>query len=468
MLVFAGFCDLNISLKLLNWRCSSREHCTIIIPIDFRWTLHGIALFQFHCCMCLRKDLIIVSLNCTGTFVLIRTSAIECFFDVDNVYIVCSNRAMIFSVTLENTLLSRCFGGVSKCLQVWISLQKCQGTESSTNEYLLLALDSEILRQLEKNRKLHGVPHANLSNQWDAAFSQSSSWSWTNRIFFLLLALNKKCRSAFLHFLFYGWCFAIVFAQLHCGLLMLFGHLLVTFQNMCRKQKRNSCSRIMVVMQKVGQHWRKRMSRHNPVSVMRSLWGIIQQVFGEFFVSSFGGIYLWCSPNSCMPTVNHRSLRESLVCCVCCPPEAVPRRTALETPLCQEFKPNMILQSIQGTRQENRNQSPPCEPHVWPLLEPCRGRLRLFLFWISFLVSRKTHSHCEFLVHKWSFRNRYILWQVSGNEAGMDPQSVFRPSATVSRIGLMESHLHRCHGGPPLAGYPPTWWMVGALVLCAD
>ncbi len=34
---------------------------------------------------------------------------------------------------------------------------------------------------------------------------------------------------------------------------------------------------------------------------------------------------------------------------------------------------------------------------------------------------------------------------------------VFRPSATLCRIGLMESHLHcRCHGGPPpLAGYPP-------------
>ena len=81
----------------------------------------------------------------------------------------------------------------------------------------------------------------------------------------------------------------------------------------------------------------------------------------------------------------------------------------------------------------------------------------------------------------------------------------FRPSATVSRIGLMESHVHHhhrhhrggppppgyppkvahndagslmesclscCHGGPPLAGWPtpppPTWWMVGALGLYAD
>ncbi len=36
---------------------------------------------------------------------------------------------------------------------------------------------------------------------------------------------------------------------------------------------------------------------------------------------------------------------------------------------------------------------------------------------------------------------------------------VFRPSATVSQIGLMESHLCHCRGGPPpphpLAGYPP-------------
>ncbi len=33
---------------------------------------------------------------------------------------------------------------------------------------------------------------------------------------------------------------------------------------------------------------------------------------------------------------------------------------------------------------------------------------------------------------------------------------LFRPSATVSRIGLMESCLRHCHcrGGPPLAGYP--------------
>ncbi len=42
--------------------------------------------------------------------------------------------------------------------------------------------------------------------------------------------------------------------------------------------------------------------------------------------------------------------------------------------------------------------------------------------------------------------------------------SIFKPSATVSRIGLMESCVYRhCHGGippptsgwPPLAGYPP-------------
>ncbi len=47
---------------------------------------------------------------------------------------------------------------------------------------------------------------------------------------------------------------------------------------------------------------------------------------------------------------------------------------------------------------------------------------------------------------------RYLL------EAGANPnlrdnvsqQSIFRPSATVSRIGLMESCLHRrCCGGPP-------------------
>ena len=57
--------------------------------------------------------------------------------------------------------------------------------------------------------------------------------------------------------------------------------------------------------------------------------------------------------------------------------------------------------------------------------------------------------------------------------------AIFRPSATVSRIGLMESHTCHCHwcGGPPppqLAdpppGWlpPPTWWVVGALGLCAD
>ncbi len=46
----------------------------------------------------------------------------------------------------------------------------------------------------------------------------------------------------------------------------------------------------------------------------------------------------------------------------------------------------------------------------------------------------------------------------------------FRPSVAVSRIGLMESRLHRCHGGPPppLAGKPPRDGWLGALGLCAD
>ena len=34
---------------------------------------------------------------------------------------------------------------------------------------------------------------------------------------------------------------------------------------------------------------------------------------------------------------------------------------------------------------------------------------------------------------------------------------VFRPSATVSRIGLMESRLHCCRGGPPLP--PLVGWL---------
>ncbi len=53
---------------------------------------------------------------------------------------------------------------------------------------------------------------------------------------------------------------------------------------------------------------------------------------------------------------------------------------------------------------------------------------------------------------------------------------VFRPSATVSRIGLMESCTCHVRGGPhPLSPPPPpplpgmrTWWMVGALRLYAD
>ena len=50
---------------------------------------------------------------------------------------------------------------------------------------------------------------------------------------------------------------------------------------------------------------------------------------------------------------------------------------------------------------------------------------------------------------------------------------IFRPSATASRIGLIESRTCR-RGGPPTPwlGDPPwlatTWWMVGALGLYAD
>ncbi len=36
---------------------------------------------------------------------------------------------------------------------------------------------------------------------------------------------------------------------------------------------------------------------------------------------------------------------------------------------------------------------------------------------------------------------------------------VFRPSATVSQIGLMESHLcHHCHGGTPPPNRAPPWY----------
>ncbi len=37
--------------------------------------------------------------------------------------------------------------------------------------------------------------------------------------------------------------------------------------------------------------------------------------------------------------------------------------------------------------------------------------------------------------------------------------SVFRPSATVSRIGLMESRLCRCRGGPPSQLADPPGWL---------
>ncbi len=39
--------------------------------------------------------------------------------------------------------------------------------------------------------------------------------------------------------------------------------------------------------------------------------------------------------------------------------------------------------------------------------------------------------------------------------------AVFRPSATVSRIGLMESCMCRCHGGPPQLADPPPHVMYG-------
>ena len=90
-----------------------------------------------------------------------------------------------------------------------------------------------------------------------------------------------------------------------------------------------------------------------------------------------------------------------------------------------------------------------------------------------------------------------LLTCVTQNFASWVRMSFFRPSATVSRIGLLESrlrrpcHCHWCggpppkvvcdkasslmescvcyHGGPPLlAGWPPSWRMVGALGLYFD
>ncbi len=37
----------------------------------------------------------------------------------------------------------------------------------------------------------------------------------------------------------------------------------------------------------------------------------------------------------------------------------------------------------------------------------------------------------------------------------------FRPSVTVSRIGLMESRLRHCYGGPP----PPPPWLAAPHVM---
>ncbi len=46
----------------------------------------------------------------------------------------------------------------------------------------------------------------------------------------------------------------------------------------------------------------------------------------------------------------------------------------------------------------------------------------------------------------------------NSNAEGKGPlmSIIFRPSVTVSRIGLMESCTCRCHGGPPPSSTPPS------------
>ena len=68
----------------------------------------------------------------------------------------------------------------------------------------------------------------------------------------------------------------------------------------------------------------------------------------------------------------------------------------------------------------------------------------------------------------------FSLWQNALTRITTAECLIFRASATVSRIGLMESCTCNCveDSPPQLAdppGWPPpTWWMVGTLGLCAD
>ena len=73
---------------------------------------------------------------------------------------------------------------------------------------------------------------------------------------------------------------------------------------------------------------------------------------------------------------------------------------------------------------------------------------------------------CEWSDHTACKQYQWICIRICARVFSVDeallpsPQQypVFRPSATVSRIGLIESHLRRCRGGPPppwLADSPP-------------
>ena len=62
----------------------------------------------------------------------------------------------------------------------------------------------------------------------------------------------------------------------------------------------------------------------------------------------------------------------------------------------------------------------------------------------------------------------FLVFLVAGGAGGRQPEPftisslfspLFRPSATASRIGLMESRVrcHCCCGGPPWLADPPAW-----------
>ncbi len=93
-----------------------------------------------------------------------------------------------------------------------------------------------------------------------------------------------------------------------------------------------------------------------------------------------------------------------------------------------------------------------------------RGLMRRLVFWLVF-IPRASYSffvECPACIKMTQKSGQDSVWIIIRQEWYIPSVCfwVFRPSATVSRIDLMESRLRHCRGGPiPLLPDPPGWLM---------